>query len=84
MNERWKPFSAASINSMLGKCCGIPKGSCPAALSFGVGGTLEVDHARAPAEDYNLSELADAGKVRIGGESPSFGPVRALMRSSTR
>jgi hypothetical protein len=25
----------------------------------------------------NPASVADAGKVRLGGESPSFGPVRA-------
>ena len=28
--------------------------------------------------------VADPDKVRIGGESPSFGPVRAPMRSTER
>src|SRR5262245_4997411 len=30
------------------------------------------------------SSVADPGRVRIGGESPSFGPVDAPIRSSTR
>jgi hypothetical protein len=26
------------------------------------------------------ASVADAGKVRLGGESPSFGPIRASVR----
>jgi hypothetical protein len=32
----------------------------------------------------NPPPVADPGKVRIGGESPSFGPVTAPIRSSMR
>jgi hypothetical protein len=32
----------------------------------------------------NPAPVSDPGKVRIGGESPSFGPVTAPIRSSTR
>jgi hypothetical protein len=32
----------------------------------------------------NPAPVADPGRVRIGGESPSFGPVTAPIRSSTR
>jgi hypothetical protein len=32
----------------------------------------------------NPAPVADPGKVWIGGESPSFGPVHAPMRGSTR
>jgi hypothetical protein len=32
----------------------------------------------------NPAPVADLGKVRIGGESPSFGPVHAPMRSPER
>jgi hypothetical protein len=28
----------------------------------------------------NPASVADAGKVRLGGESPSFGPVRSSER----
>jgi hypothetical protein len=28
----------------------------------------------------NPASVADAGKVKIGGESPSFGPVRSTER----
>jgi hypothetical protein len=31
----------------------------------------------------NPPPVADPGKVRIGGESPSFGPGHVPMRSST-
>jgi hypothetical protein len=32
----------------------------------------------------NPASVADAGKVRIGGESPSFGPVRSPERAKAR
>jgi hypothetical protein len=27
-----------------------------------------------------INGFADSGKVRLGGESPSFGPIRASVR----